>query len=135
MNDIELEFKPQPKIRLKPKCTIHKNGRLGFNTEAIQLMNIDSTKHAMIAINKKDKSDKNLYIKISTFNENGSYKIVKAGAYYYLYTALFFNDMEIDYINKKIMYDVERFSYKGTELFKLIPREKSRKKKNIKKKE
>lgn len=110
------------------KATIHASGKLGFSIGAIKVMNINSSSFIQIAVNTEDETDRNLYVFITTEADENTLKINKAGEYYYVSTKALFDKLEIDYRKKKIMFDIVETEYEGAKIFKLIRREKDRKK-------
>jgi hypothetical protein len=110
------------------KATIHSSGKLGFSAGAIKAMNINSNSFVQIALNAEDKSDQNLYAFITKQADENALKINKAGDYYYVNTKALFDKLEIDYRKNKIMFDIVEIEYEGEIVFKLVRREKDRKK-------
>ena len=127
MEEIELKFLKQEAAQRKARCAIHKTGRLGFSGEAIKLMRLDENAYVKIAINQRNENDTNLYLVVQKYHEDGIFKVVKAGEYYYLYTRNLFDKLKLDYENYKIMYDIREIDYKGTKVFQLERRMKERK--------
>lgn len=111
------------------KATIHQSGKLGFSQAAIDRIGLSKNMYVMIGTNKTQKEDKAIYIKISEQSHELALKVNKAGQYYYLNTRDFFYENNIDFIKKKIIYDIVDISEGNGKLFKLLPREKDRKKK------
>lgn len=111
------------------KATIHQSGKLGFSQAAIDKLGLTKDIYVMIGTNKIQREDKAIYIKISEEANELAVKVNKAGQYYYLNTRDFFNENNIDFIKKKIIYDIIDISENSEQLFKLIPREKERKRK------
>lgn len=111
----------------KLKCTIHQNGKLGFSRGAIKKMMIDINKHAKIGINEENRDDKNLYMIIQNYEDEETFRINKAGDYYYLNTKYLFDNMKIDYTRKKIIFDVQEIKINGDTIYKLNKREIERK--------
>lgn len=118
---------PKPAIRAI-KCTVHKNGKMGFSMEAIKLLNINSNCYIKLGVNEDDSKDTNLYLQVLRNESTNAYKVIKAGKYFYLNTRSLFDELKIDYNNKKIIYDIEKFNYEGTSIYQLNRREKDRKK-------
>jgi len=110
------------------KCAIHRSGKLGFSKEAINIMELSPEKSVQIATNEENPDDTNLYLIVLENQIEEAYRIIKAGAYYYLNTKRFFDEFDVDYINKRIIYDVIPFDFEGQKMFKLKRREKSRQK-------
>ncbi|MDP2362771.1 MAG: hypothetical protein Q8M94_03265 [Ignavibacteria bacterium] len=110
------------------KVTIHASGKLGFSIGAIRAMKIIGNEFIQIAINSEDETDQNLYAFITKEADENTLKINKAGNYYYVNTKALFDKLEIDYRKKKIIFDIVEIEYEGGNIFKLIRREKDRKK-------
>jgi hypothetical protein len=110
------------------KATIHASGKLGFSIGAIKVMNINSNNFIQIAVNSEDETDQNLYAFVTKEADENTLKINKAGNYYYVNTKALFDKLEIDYRRKKIMFDIVEIEYEEEKVFKLIRREKDRKK-------
>jgi len=111
------------------KATIHRSGNLGFSFAATQKMEINEKSYVKLGINKEDSKDNNLYLVLTKENDENAIKVNKAGKYYYLNTKSFFNELGIDYINKKIIYDIAEIQLDFGTVYKLIKREIVRKNK------
>ena len=83
---MKLKFINPSELDKNLKATVHKSGKLGFTIEAAKKLSLDPTKTAQIAINEDDANDKNLYIIIGDSSNANSFKVSKAGAYYYINT-------------------------------------------------
>jgi len=112
----------------KFKCTIHQNGKLGFSRNAINKMGIDNNKHVKLGLNEEDVNDNNIYMLIQDYKDEETFKINKAGNYYYLNTKYLFDDFKLDYVRKKIIYDIQEIVINDEKVFKLVKRELSRRK-------
>lgn len=110
------------------KCTVHKNGKLGFSSVAIERLGILQDKYIKLGFNEEDKSDKSLYILIQNYSDNETYRIGKAGKYFYVNTKALFDKINIDYEGKKIIFDIQEIENNDIKLYKLIKREILRKK-------
>lgn len=110
------------------KCTVHVTGKLGFSKQAIKQLNINSSSYVKIGINEDDKNDANLYMIIQKEKDNDTFKINKAGDYYYVNTRYLFDDLKIDYIRNKIIYDIQEIEISGMKIYKLNMRMLNRKK-------
>jgi RIO-like serine/threonine protein kinase len=111
------------------KATIHKSGKLGFSQAAIDKLELSQNTYLMVGTNKENKKDSSIYLAISRESNEMAIKVNKAGNYYYLSTKDFFNEIGVDFKNKSIIYDIVDISTESEKLYKLIPREKDRKKK------
>ncbi len=110
------------------KCTIHKNGRLGFSTSAVEKLSLSEKTFVRLAINEEDKSDSSLYMLISKVKSDDSVKIIKAGNYYFCRMKPVFDELGIDYTKNKIIFDISEMDYEGEKVYKLKRRELERKK-------
>jgi TusA-related sulfurtransferase len=113
------------------KLTPHLDGKSGFSKAAVEMMKIDENSFIKIAVNEDPKDD-NLYAFVSSESSPESLKVNKAGRYYYLNTRMLFNDLRINYSQKKFTYDIVEDEYQGEKMFKLIRRELSNTKRSKK---
>lgn len=119
----ELDFFNAEEITSNAKCTIHKSGKLGFSMDAIKLMEIDKSNSISIAKGPDFNETGNLYAVVNRNETDGAFKIIKAGAYYYLNTKSLFNQLEYPFQHERIMFDVVQInSEEGNKLFKLTRR-------------
>jgi hypothetical protein len=111
----------------KVKCTIHRNGKLGFSSAAAKDLKVSNLSFAKFG-QKSDAADTSLYMLITEEFDQECFKINKAGTYYYINTKALFDDMKIDYAGSKIIFDL--FLMPGNEhIYKMIKREIKRKSK------
>jgi hypothetical protein len=120
---MKIHFVKPTAANVNVKSTIHINGKLGFSKAAIRKFGLDEGKFIKIGVNSDDEDDKNLYVIIKNFDDGESLKIHKAGQYYYVNTKQLFDSLNIDYKNKKIIYDVEDFEYSNIKMHKFVKRE------------
>lgn len=109
------------------KCTIHKNGKLGFSRQAIKKLDINEKSYAKIGFNAENDNDKDIYLRIQDYKDEETFKINKAGNYYYVNTKFLFDDLNIDYIRKKVIFDIKEPETNGDGIYKLNKRELERK--------
>lgn len=88
------------------KATIHKTGKLGFTVEAAKKLALSPEKGMHIAINEEDSEDKNLYVIISPIRQKNSFRISKAGGYFYVNTKDLFENLKVDYIKDNVVFDI-----------------------------
>lgn len=115
-------FKPTASAG-KIKCTIHRNGKLGFSKAAIDKLGITLGKYAKLGFDEEDKTDNSFYLVIQESPDDETFKINKAGAYYYLNTKNLFDELNLDYLRKKIIYDIQEIKNDYSDLYKLKKRE------------
>jgi len=120
---MKLKFIKAQEIDKNVKCAVHKTGKLGFSSSAIEKLNLTTDKGVMIAVNEEDENDENLYMLITETANEDSFRVSKAGDYYYVNTKALFDTIGVDYRNKKIIYDIVDFENEGTKMYKLLKRE------------
>lgn len=123
---MEIKFYPIPETDGAIKCTIHKNGKLGFSKGAEKLLGIDESKYIRIGRNVEDRQDTSLYVTVSESKVDDSLKINKAGKYYYLNTKTLFDSLSYQYDTQKIIYDISEVNINDSKFFKLKRRIKKR---------
>lgn len=123
-----LKFFKAKDLDSKSKVTIHKNGRLGFNSNAQRKMFISERMFIKIAPTDNFENDGSLYLVTITLEDEETFNISRAGDYYYANTKPLFDHLGIDYENLKVIYDIFDDEYEGERVFKLIKREIERKK-------
>jgi hypothetical protein len=111
------------------KCTIHITGKLGFSRNAIKQLGIEGSKYIKLGLNEDNKDDKSLYMVIQSEKDVQSFKINKAGNYYYLNTKHLFDEMGIEYKKNKVIYDIMDVEIDDTKMYKLSMRILERRKK------
>lgn len=106
----------------KLKATVQKSGKLGFtdttakylrlaNTEAIQFAADDQEEDTLYLINGKHESDEN------------TFKVCKAGKYFYINAKHLFDELGLDYETCTIIFDLKRESkYGDIEVYKMKKR-------------
>ncbi|MEL0456214.1 hypothetical protein WJN01_08255 [Flavobacteriaceae bacterium SZ-1-7] len=119
---MKLKFIKSEDIDKNVKCAIHKTGKLGFSSNAIDKLSLSTDKTVSIAINEEDKEDENLYVVVNENAQESAFKLSKAGNYFYINTKALFDSFGIDYRNEKIIYDIVDFEYEGEKMYKLIKR-------------
>jgi len=119
---MRIKFIAPKVIRGKVKCAVHQNGKLGFSKAAIIMLGIDNSYYAKIGINEEDTNDDSLYMLLTQQGDEESFKINKAGNYFYLNTRNLFEELKIDYKKNKIIYDIEKIEHEGRTLYKLNKR-------------
>lgn len=105
------------------KATAHKNGKLGFSVDAAKKMELASGKGARIAFDEENPKDKTLYVIISSVALEDTFKIIKAGDYFYVNAKLLFEELNLDYKNDSIVYDISEVKIDGRPIYKFTMRE------------
>jgi len=96
---------PQDKVGVV-KASVHKNGKLGFSAGAAKLLDLDKDKRFYVATNAEDSEDKNLYLLEAKEIDEKSFKVNKAGQYYYMRIRHILDEMGVDYRQGGIIYDI-----------------------------
>lgn len=106
------------------KLTVHKTGKLGFSKGAIELLNIGANKYCKFATNNADTNDVSVYMVVDPNGDEYSFKISKAGDYYYIKAKSFLNEMDIDFEDetRTIIFDIQQIDYNGEKIYKLKKR-------------
>ncbi len=105
------------------KATVHKTGKLGFSSGASKLMNIANVEGFNIGMNSSDNEDKSLYlVPVNNVESEKSFKVVKAGEYFYLFIKSIMRELKIDYKNESVIYEIEEIEG-NVKYYKLTRRE------------
>lgn len=104
-----LKFADVQTAPLKPKATVHKSGKLGFNGDAAEFMNLRGNETFCVAYDDEIGPDGNLYLlhPQPTVPDDSCIEVAKAGDYFHLNLRNFFERHGIDYEKYKIIYDVD----------------------------
>lgn len=119
---IELDFFESSSKYGVVKATVHKTGKLGFSSGASKFMELDRIKYFNIGTNKNDEEDNNLYLVPIEKETDKSFKVVKAGAYYYITIKNILRDLKIDYKNETVIFDIDELEMKDNKIYKLTKR-------------
>jgi hypothetical protein len=111
-------------VNSKAKATVHTSGKLGFNSEAAELMKLIDDSSFMVAYDGEKGSFKNLYLLPESSEQSNTMKVQKSSGYYALPLAGVFNMLELDYVNYKIIFDVILDEHEGKTIYKLKKRPK-----------
>lgn len=105
------------------KATVHKTGKLGFSSGANKYMNLNDTVYFNIGTNKNDESDKSLYLVPVVSKCDKSFRVVRAGEYFYVFIKNILKELDMDYKNESIIYDIEKIGDGEKKYFKLERRD------------
>ena len=92
----------QYSVRLK--ATIQKSGRLGFTADTAEALALSTDMSVQFA--RDDEGDRALYMVLREGQPANSFRVMKAGQYFYLPTRQMFDAFGEDYINKVVMFDL-----------------------------
>ena len=117
----------------KLKCTIQKTGKLGFTAETAKVLQLTPT--SFIKIAGDDELPGVLYLIICPGEDEDGFKVDYISKYYSLPTTALFNELNIDYKNYTVMYDLARDASLDSSVdgivYKMIERKNPRKKKEV----
>ena len=85
-------------------------------------MELDKKKYFKVAIQDENGVGVNNIYLIEQGNSTGAAKVAKAGDYYYLNVGTLFDDIEEDYKNFTVIYDIKKELYNGRDMFVLKKR-------------
>jgi hypothetical protein len=126
---IDLKFIEIDTNPIKPKATVHASGRLGFNAEAIEFMQLITKRNFRVAITADGEGSlSNIYL-IEQDSSTGAAKVAKAGDYYYLNVGNLFEESEVDYKKYTVIYDIKKQLYNDSDMFVLKMRKPLKRKK------
>jgi hypothetical protein len=118
------EFADVTKEPLKPKASIHKTGKLGFNSDAAELMSLRSGLPFSVAVGADGATKEIALVPYKDSHPKKSrIEVAKAGDYYYLNLRNFFDLREVPYEQYRIVYDIDEIKIMGVEGFLLEGRE------------
>lgn len=120
---IELEFFDSSSKYGVVKATVHKTGKLGFSSGASKLMNLESTRYFNIGTNKGDHNDTSLYLVKIDEETDKSFRVIKAGDYFYVFIKNIMRELKIDYKNESVIYDIEEIEDGVPVIYRLTRRE------------
>ena len=104
------------------KATVHKTGKLGFSSGAAKKMDFENNRFYRIGRNKADVEDKTIYILNSKEGDRSSYRISKAGDYFYLRIKNIIDSLGYDYNNESVIFNIQQVEEEGIQYYKLIRR-------------
>ena len=104
------------KYAVNAKASIQRNGRLGFTREAADLLGLHEGLTALFSVAQNG----DLAAVICDASETRGFRIQKAGDYYYIRMKNFFDSQSIDYIGKRVAYDISETTeqYQGKVVYK-----------------
>lgn len=105
------------------KATVHKTGKLGFSSGANKFMKLAEIDYFNIGTNKKDPEDQSIYLVPIQEETDRSFKVVKAGDYYYVTIKNVLRDLKIDYKNETVIFDIDEEDVNDITIFKLTRRD------------
>lgn len=104
------------KFTLNAKASIQRNGRLGFTGEAAKLLSLQEGLTMLFSVMQNG----DLAAVICDASESRGFRIQKAGDYYYIRMKNFFDSQSLDYIKRRVSYDISETleRYQGKVVYK-----------------
>ena len=105
---MELEFADVRTDPPRPKATVHASGKIGFNSDAAEVMDLSGDEVFCVAYDPEQGPDGDLYLLPPTpaAPDESCIEVAKAGSYFHLNLRRFFERYEVDYERYKVIYDV-----------------------------
>lgn len=121
---IEIDFFRPKESDRNAKVTVHKTGKLGFSKSASDLMGLANRRYCKIGKDSNGDGNKVLYMVIQANKDEYSYKVSKAGDYFYLKAKQLLIDLDIDYKDNDstVIYDITHIKVDDKEYYKLTKR-------------
>lgn len=107
------------------KCAIHKTGKFGFTDATANRLGLSDIHAVKFAID--DESDDIMYLILSKQEDEETFKISKAGNYYYVYAKALFDSLNLDYVKNSIMFDLTEIKDGDIMIYKMKKRSVPRK--------
>jgi hypothetical protein len=126
--DMELEIISAKKFSVKLKCALHSSGKLGFTDETSKTLGFETGMGVKFAQDKEGE----LYLINNKKMDEDSFKLCKAGSYYYIRAMQLFDSLGYDYRKENIIFDMIKVEGENEEIYKLNKRSKPRKTKDEK---
>lgn len=104
------------KYALNAKASIQRNGRLGFTGEAAKLLGLQEGLTMLFSATPNG----DLAAVICDASESRGFRVQKAGDYFYIRMKNFFDSQNLDYIKKRVAYDISETPerYQGRVVYK-----------------
>ena len=104
------------KYAVNARASIQRNGRLGFTGEAAKLLGLQEGLTMLFSTT----SNGDLAAVICDASESRGFRVQKAGEYFYIRMKNFFDSQSLDYIGKRVAYDISETTeqYQGKVVYK-----------------
>jgi len=112
---MSLEFADVKTAPLKPKATVHRSGKIGFNSDAADFMGLKGDEEFCVAYDQEQGPHGNLYLLPPGPDkpDESCIQVAKAGEYFHLNLRRFFERYGIEYETYKFIYDVKEREGEG----------------------
>ena len=110
------------KYTSKLKATVHTSGKLGFTEVTARELGFKEDTENFVQFAQDDENQDILYLINDAIDDGDSFRINKAGKYYYVNSKLLFDSLGIDYVNQTVIYDMINIKIGDKEMYKMTPR-------------
>ena len=110
------------KFQTKLKATVHKSGKLGFTDAAAKELGFASKAEPYVKFAIDDDNPSILYLINVKDGDEDSFRVNKAGNYYYVNTRLMFDSLQVDYTNETVIYDMIKVEEGGGDVYRMNKR-------------
>lgn len=119
---MKIKFHSPKELDRNLKVSIHRSGKMGFTVDTANKLKLSVGKSAAIGTNEDDTNDDSLFLVIYPDVQENTFRVSKAGGYYYINTKPLFDTLKIDYTNGDIVYDVNEKVIEGETMYHLKKR-------------
>jgi len=104
---------------LKPKASIHKSGKLGFNSDAAEVLDLESGMVFHLAVPEGSSPEESLLLipRSDEYPERSKVSVSKAGEYYYIHLRHYFDLAGVSYQENKYRYEIQSETREGVDLY------------------
>lgn len=110
------------KYTSKLKATVHTSGKLGFTEVTARELGFKEDTENFVQFAQDDENQDILYLINGAIDDGDSFRINKAGKYFYVNTKLLFDSLGVDYINNTVIFDMVKIKIGDKELYKMTSR-------------
>jgi len=110
------------KFTSKLKATIHASGKLGFTETTARELGFGDSVDNYVQFARDDENQEILYLINDAIDDGDSFRVSKAGKYYYVNTKMLFDSLGIDYVNSTVIFDMIKVKVGDKELYKMSQR-------------
>ncbi len=108
---------------IKLKATIQASGKLGFPKATSDILRFNERQYVYFLL---DENEDDLYMVILNEGNDDAFKVITSSGYYSLNTTSIFNELQYDYKNQTIIFDLVRAAsldeQYGGEAYKMVKR-------------
>ena len=110
------------KYTSKLKATVHTSGKLGFTDVTARELGFKEDAENFVQFAQDDENQDILYLINGAIDDGDSFRINKAGKYFYVNTKLLFDSLGVDYVNNTVIFDMVKIKIGDKELYKMTSR-------------